>query len=532
MDAPEQVKRFIDPSLSDMHPPFEMRDMSVAVQRILSALVKKERIAVYGDYDVDGVTATAILYLFLRKAGAEVIPYLPHRLREGYGLNRQTVEALAGQGVRLIITVDCGISDHLEITAANRLGMDVIVTDHHEPGSHRPPALAVIDPKQSECPYPEATLSGAGVALNLVVALRAAMREELPDNAGSNTNLKSYLDLVALGTVADIVPLTGQNRIWVKAGLSLLSQSGRPGIRALKQVSGINDGPLTAWDIAFRLAPRLNAAGRMGTPADAFDLLVTDSTEEALELASRLEDRNRQRKDLEELLVEDIHRHMETRALPFGRSIVVSGPNWHRGLLGIVASKLKERYYLPSLVVGVESGIGYGSGRSIPGFNLHQALEACSDHLLAFGGHASAAGFRIDPAKLTGFSEAFEAYAASRLTDNHLMHSIDIDARMSLDQITLTAVRQLDLLAPFGPENPEPVLLSENVDVAHFRIVKQKHIALSLKGNNGTYFRAIAFNMAEQFKQAPRRIDLVYTPYVDRWSGNEAVQLRVVDVGV
>ncbi|MBI4774753.1 MAG: single-stranded-DNA-specific exonuclease RecJ [Deltaproteobacteria bacterium] len=532
MTSPEQVRLFIDPSLSRMHPPFEMRDMSIAVQRILSALVQKERMAVYGDYDVDGVTATAILYLFLRNAGADVIPYLPHRLHEGYGLNRKALEALAGQGVRLIITVDCGISDHAEITAANRLGMDVVVTDHHEPGRHRPPALAVIDPKQAQCPYPEAGLSGAGVALNLVVALRAAIRDELPHNAASNTNLKSYLDLVALGTVADIVPLTGQNRILVKAGLSLLSQSVRPGIRALKQVSEINDGPLSTWDIAFRLAPRLNAAGRMGTASDAFDLLVTDSAEEALALASRLENQNRQRKDLEEVLIENIDRQIETRALPFGRSIVVSGPNWHRGLLGIAASRLKERYYLPSLVIGVENGVGYGSGRSIPGFNLHQALEACGEHLMAFGGHASAAGFRIAPENVAGFSAAFEAYAASTLTDEHLTPSIDIDARTSLEYMTLTAVQQLDLLAPFGPENPEPVLLSEDVDVAHSHVIKQKHIALSLKTNNGTYFRAIAFNMANQLKQAPRRIDLVYTPYVERWRGNEAVQLRVVDIGV
>ena len=532
MKAPEEVKRFIDPSLRHMQPPFEMRDMDVAVQRILSAIAQKEPVAIYGDYDVDGVTATAILYLFLREAGAEVIPYLPHRLREGYGLNRNAIEALAGQGVRLMVTVDCGISDHTEIVAANRLGMDVIVTDHHEPTSHRPPALAVIDPKQAECSYPETTLSGAGVALNLVVALRAAMRDGFPANAGKNVNLKSYLDLVALGTVADVVPLTGQNRIWVKAGLALLSQSRRPGIQALKEVSGISNGPVTSWDIAFRLAPRLNAAGRMGTPSDAFDLLVTDSAEEALDLATRLEDQNRQRKEIEAGLLEDIDGQIETRALPPGRSILVSGPNWHRGILGIAAARLKERFYLPSLVVGVENGMGYGSGRSIPGFNLYQALEACSEHLLAFGGHAAAAGFRIDPGKMAGFSEAFEAYAASTLTDDHLTPLIEIDARTSLERITLMAVQQLELLAPFGSENPEPVLLSEGVNVAYSHVIKQKHIAFSLKGNNGTYFRAIAFNMAEQLKQMPRRIDLVYSPYVERWRGNEEVQLRVLDVGV
>jgi len=270
----------------------------------------------------------------------------------------------------------------------------------------------------------------------------------------------------------------------------------------------------------------------MGAPADAFDLLTTDSTDEALALASRLEEWNRQRKDVEERLLEDIDRRIEASVLESGRSILVSGPNWHRGLLGIAASRLRERFYLPALVVGIENGVGYGSGRSIPDFNLYQALEACSEHLLAFGGHATAAGFRIDPGKVDRFSEAFEAYADSNLTEDHLTRYVDIDARTSIESITLEAVQQLELLAPFGPENPEPVLLSEGVDLAYSHVIKQKHLAFSLKGNNGAYFRAIAFNMAEQLKRLPRRIDLVYTPYVERWRGKEEVQLRVVDVGI
>ena len=531
--VPEEAGRFLQPSFSHLHPPFEMLDMQTGVDRLVRAVSQREPVAVYGDYDMDGVSAAALLYLFFKEAGIPGPVYIPNRLREGYGLNVSALESLAKQGVRLIVTVDCGISGHAEVEAARRLGMDVIITDHHEPGAIRPQALAVVNPKQETCPFPDLDPAGVGVAFCLAVSLRAALRKRLPDNPAAHVNLKSFLDLVALGTIADLVPLKGQNRIWVKAGLELLASSPRPGIESLKRVAAIKPGVVTEWDVAFRLAPRFNAAGRTGSAMDAFDLLTTADACRAADLAGLLEERNRTRKQLEAHLLKQVLRQVEDRAVECSRSLVASGDRWHRGVLGITASRLKDRFNVPALLIGVdEQGIGLGSGRSVPGLHLHQTLTACRHHLIACGGHAGAAGFRIEAHRIPAFADEFDALVRENLPEEPSPPLLNIDGKISLEDLTLDAVHELQNLAPFGVENPEPVFLSEGVEVVQWKVLQDSHLKLTLRGNNGCAATGIGFDLAPALPAPPAYLDVVFTPVIDRWADRENVQLRILDVGI
>ncbi len=531
MRTSEEVRCFLHPSLAGMEPPFGMLDMGAAVERILSALERRETVAVYGDYDADGVTATALLHLFLKEIGLPSLVYLPNRFRDGYGLNRRALEALARQGVTLVITVDCGVSDHREVETAHRLGMDVIVTDHHEPPPHRTSAAAVINPKQSSCPYPHEGLAGVGVALNLAVALRAALRTHAPANPGAETNLKSYLDLVALGTIADLVPLTGQNRILAKAGLEVLSNGPRPGLAALKRVAAVNGPAVSGEDVAFRLAPRLNAAGRMGDPMEAFELLVAEDSGTASRLAAGLEQRNVERKGAEGRLFRVALAQAGKRGREPQGGIVLAGADWHLGIIGLIASKIREHFNLPTLVVSLNGGMGHGSGRGVPGMNLVETLRACKDYLVSFGGHAGAVGFRVKEERLADFAGAFQEVASQNVRVEVEVAPICVDARVPLDSMTYETALELERLGPFGQGNPEPVFLSEGVCVVSKRWIREKHLVLNLMTEKGRSIRAVGFNMEEgTADSAPGSLDLVYTPSVNRYGGKDELQLRILDV--
>ncbi|HEX8909937.1 MAG TPA: single-stranded-DNA-specific exonuclease RecJ, partial [Anaeromyxobacteraceae bacterium] len=420
---PADANRFLDPKLSDLPDPFLMSGMERAVERLARALEAGERIALYGDYDVDGVTSTALLAGFLRAAGGDVLTYVPHRLVEGYGLNTDAVRRLAEGGARLLVSLDCGITSVAEVRAAAELGVDAVVVDHHTVPVELPAAVAILNPHQPRCGYPYKPLAAVGVTFCLAMALRKRLREAGRFGATRpEPNLRQALDLVALGTVADVVPLTGVNRILVRWGLEELARTGRPGLRALKRVAGIADGaPVGAGQVGFRLGPRLNAAGRLDDAGRGVRLLLSRDEGEATALADELDRENRARQEIEHQILEQAVVQAEERVAAGARGLVLWRESWHPGVVGIVASRVVERFHRPAVLVGVANGAGKGSGRSIEAFHLHDALTACAGHLQRFGGHKHAAGVTVDPAALPAFRGAFEAFAAAHLADEDLV---------------------------------------------------------------------------------------------------------------
>ncbi|HSR11832.1 MAG TPA: single-stranded-DNA-specific exonuclease RecJ, partial [Thermodesulfobacteriota bacterium] len=413
---PDAARRFLSPSLSDLPDPSVMKDMDRAVARVSRALRSREKIHVFGDYDVDGTTATAVLCLFLRNAGAEVSFSVPDRTREGYGLNAEAVKRIAASGARLLITADCGIASRDEIRWAAGEGLDVVVTDHHEPPEELPPAVAVLNPKRNDCPYPFKGLAGVGVAFHLLIALRARLREEAFFPPGEVPNLREYLDLVALGTIADVVPLTGPNRILAKHGLAELGRSRRPGIAALKALCTLADAPLIDTEaVHFRLAPRINAAGRMRDAAQAVELFTTGDPARARRIASDLDELNSVRQRTEEAILNEAREMIESGG-EGKKSIVLSSAKWHPGIVGIVASRLVEEYQCPAVLIALGDETGRGSGRSIAGFSLYEALKSCSRWMERFGGHDQAGGLVIRSENIPFFAAAFESAAAEMLS--------------------------------------------------------------------------------------------------------------------
>ena len=466
-DTVQAARAFLKPDLGQLHPPEAMPGLSEAADRLADAARRRQPIVIYGDYDADGITAAAILWKALRLAGADVRVYVPHRIEEGYGLNREAVEHLAGGGARVLVTVDCGIGGQAEVARARDLGLDVIVTDHHEPDPDRlPPALAVVNPKLPGSAYPFRDLAGAGVAMKLAWALGKALSGRRRVDEPFRQFLIAATGLAALGTIADVVPLVGENRILARFGLQALSASRDPGIAALREVSRLQDKPIDAYHIGYVLGPRLNAVGRLGHAGEAVQLLTTAGPDAAMEIARELDRQNRRRRRVEQDILQEAEAQVASTFSPErDAAIVAAGRGWHAGVIGIVASRLVEKYHRPTVLLGLDEHRAQGSGRSIPGFHLFRALAACRQHLTTFGGHTMAAGLRLPADAVGPFREAFLAHAAERLTPDDLTPRLQVDAEVAPAHITLETARDLDGLGPFGAGNPRPVFATRKIGV-------------------------------------------------------------------
>ncbi|MGE5841000.1 MAG: single-stranded-DNA-specific exonuclease RecJ [Deltaproteobacteria bacterium] len=526
----QDAASFLVPRLASLIDPFLLKDMQASVELIISALDRHEPITIYGDYDADGLTATALLFNFLSSLGVPVHTYIPNRLTEGYGLHVKAVEQIARSGRGLIVTVDCGVSNNQEIAFAESLGLKVVVTDHHQVDETFAPLCAVVNPHRPDCPFPFKHLTGVGLAFFLAMALRAALRERGWFAARPEPDLKDYLDLVALGTVADMAPLLDRNRLLVKAGLDRIRTTRWPGIAALAELAGLSLDSLTAQDLAYKIAPRFNASGRLGDAEIALTALVTRVPGQARGVALKLDRINGERQRLEREVLEEIEASLPSPAeLASRRALVVTGDGWHRGILGIVASKLLEKYRRPVLVLGVQDGRAVGSGRSIPGFNLHRALRRLEPLLDRFGGHTHAAGLALKVTNLEKLRQGFENLAREELSEEDLVYSLDVDAEVSLSDMDLQSIRRLMSFSPFGSANPEPLFYSGPCDVVESNVVGERHLKMKVR-QNGTVFETIGFGLALH-NAAPRGpINFLFTPEIDRWQGREKPRLRMIDL--
>lgn len=492
-DSREKIRNFLFPSLADLSDPFEIPDLERAVERIISALKDKEHILLYGDYDVDGLCGTAILYLALTRLGANVSYYIPNRLIEGYGLSATAVNTMKGFNVSLLITVDCGITSNDEVKFAKELGIETIITDHHEPAEEIPMAYAVVTPKILSGKEKFYHLSGAGVAFKLAQGLYRAI--------GIEDEIYQHLDLVALGTVADIVPLVDENRILTKFGLRALEKTSKPGLRALMQRAHIWGEELATWKIVFILAPRLNSTGRISEPRASFELLTTLDNSKAEKFADFLEEENRRRKQLDEEIFKQAVDKIESDPFASERKIIIiDDANWHIGVIGIVASRLVEKYFKPTVLITTKDGIGKGSGRSVAGFHLLNAIRSCGNYLIKYGGHTHAAGIAIAPEKIEHFKRAMLEYADAYLPDECLVPTLKIDAKLEIDELDPRFLEWLDLFMPFGPQNMRAVFLIENARIlGEPQIIKGEHIRFRVKGTKRA-FDVIGFNMASKIR--------------------------------
>ncbi len=506
------------------HDPYLIPDMEPAIERLRRAVVDRETICFYGDYDVDGMTATSLYLSFFGAAGATVRAYVPHRRREGYGLNVTAVRSLHEEGVTLLVTSDCGTTAHREVTLANELGMDVVVTDHHQTDEHMPPAVAVMNPHRAGARYPFRGLCSAGLAYKVVQAYQTRYGD-------AGVPLESLLDLVALATVADVVPLQDENRGFVREGLAQLSRGARCGIRALKQVAGIT-GDCTPETIAFKLAPRLNAAGRLDHAMIGVQLLTTESPAEAQQLAERLEQLNRERQAIEADTMSEAVAMVKEQELP--AALVLASRRWHVGVVGIVAARLVERFHRPSVVIAVdEHGIGKGSARTVGDFDLYQGLAACRDQIEAFGGHPSAAGVTVREARLEEFRERFDAVATAWTNGRTRVPTLHVDAELQLVEVNARLIREIASLHPFGAGNPEPTFAVKRLDVMESRTVGEKHLKMTVRQGRSLPFDSIGFGMRSLLERGiPARVpvDLAFIPELNRWNGYDRIQLRIRDV--
>ncbi|MHC4712091.1 MAG: single-stranded-DNA-specific exonuclease RecJ [Planctomycetota bacterium] len=530
----DDALRFLRPSLDHLYDPETLDGIAEAVSRISQAVARNERILVYGDYDVDGMTAAALLYHFFSLLSADVDYFLPRRSEEGYGLNAEVLRKCRGDGVSLVVTVDCGISARREAGLARELGLDLIITDHHEDERRLPDAVAVINPKKPGSRYPCRDLAGVGVAFKLVWALARHFSGRKKVSPEFRDFLLNAVGLVALGTVADVVPLTGENRALVNAGLDALCNTRLPGIRALMNVVGLTEG-LSARDIAFRLAPRLNAAGRLNEPLAGFELLTTDSFGKAFELAKDLEAKNRRRQSIERRIYRSARKALISAGDPRERRVILlAEEGWHPGVLGIVASRLAEEFYRPTLLLSIEGDVARGSARSIPPFHLFRALSACEGHLVSYGGHAQAAGIAVTTGAIASLREALETEAAG-LSPEDLTPTIPVDAEVSLSDITPGVVRQLSMLEPFGEKNPPPRLMTRNLQAAgRLRRLGSDGQHLSFFVRDGSIgVRAIAFSWGDFRSRLERHdgpVSLVFEPQLDTWRGTGEPELVVRDI--
>ena len=515
---------------SDLPSPFEMADMDAAVRRIVHAVRNNEQIGIWGDYDVDGTTGASVLVSFLREIGGQPIYHVPHRIEEGYGLNVEGLKRLHGRGARLVVTVDCGISNAKEVAAASEFGLDLVVVDHHQPPNELPRAVAVVNPHRKDCAFPDKGMCAAGLAFYLVIGLRAKLREAGWFKNGVAPDIRHFLDIVTLGTIADMVPLKGVNRTLIKRGLSELGVSTRPGVVALKRVAGIADGEVSAGQVGFRLGPRINAAGRVDYGIKVVELLTTDSNETAQRIAQELEEHNLERRAIEAQVQQHALGQAEAAFAAGNRhSLVLAGEGWHPGVLGIVASRVVERYYRPTVVIGFNDGVGKGSARSIRGFHMVEAFRDCAEHLEKFGGHEFAGGLSIRPEQLGPFTAAFEDAARQTLSSEQLSPLLEIDAQLNFAQLTLPLMRELEVMQPFGVGNPEPLFATFAAEVCE-RKVFSAGVRLRLR-QGGKTVSGVIFGVGDDYPGRPGEIlDVAYRLTENEWNGSTSVELKIADV--
>jgi single-stranded-DNA-specific exonuclease len=534
----ETAKAFLKPELSQLHEPALMPGIPEAAARLVAAARASEPIVIYGDYDADGITAAAILWQALRLADANVRVYIPHRLEEGYGLNMEAIEKLAAEGARVIVTVDCGISGVEETARARALGMDVIITDHHEPSpDHLPPANVLVNPKLPGSTYPFRELSGAGVALKLAWALGQKLSQRDRVSEPFREFLLAATGLAALGTIADVVPLVGENHVLAAAGLRAIGGTRHPGIMALVEVAGLTDKPIDSESIGFMVAPRLNAAGRLGHAREAVELLTSAGPEAALTIATELDRQNKRRQELErKILIEAEAQVARTFDPARDAAIVLVGEGWHTGVIGIVASRIVEKHYRPTVMIAVNEGQAQGSARSIPGFHLFDALTACQEHLRTFGGHAMAAGVRMPEANVAAFRQAFLAHAAGLLGPEELTPRLTVDAEVTLADLEMETVRLLDRMGPFGAGNGRAVLAIREVRLAAppRRMGRQgEHMSLQLT-QDGRSRRAIGWRMGPMADTLGRAMScgVAFQARISTYSGRPQIELHLKDLWV
>jgi single-stranded-DNA-specific exonuclease len=526
---PDEASRFMNPTLDQLYDPFRLAGLESAADRLLLAITGRERIAVHGDYDVDGITSTVILRRALELLGADVGHFIPERLTDGYGLQPATIDRLHAEGVKLIVSVDCGIRAPEAARRARQLGVDLIITDHHEPDAELPDACAVVNPRRHDCSYPDKNLAGVGVALKLVQALCG--------RAGKSAWLPAFVKIASIGTLADVVPLTGENRVIAKLGLQMLTKGPhKVGLRALLEAAGLAGKTIDSYHIGFMVAPRINAAGRMSTPDIATRLLLASDeamAEEARALAEQLEAENTRRRQEDQDILAKAKKIVETDPEIGARSVlVVAGEGWHRGVIGIVASKLVDTFYRPAIVLSIDGDITHGSCRSITGFNMLGCLESCAPLMKRFGGHKAAAGLQIETSRIRELRAAVNEHADAILGPDDLRPSLWLDGPLAFHDISERVMSEFAALAPFGPGNPKPKFHTNGVAIVDGpRLLKERHLKMSVK-QNGRVLRAIQWNAAEREPSLTAKkdgVEIAYTIEENEYQGTKYVELRVED---
>ena len=517
-----KIEKFLNPKRSDFYDPFGMPDMEKAVERILKAIENKEQIIIYGDYDVDGITSVTVLKSFLEERGIQVNVYIPNRLNEGYGLNKTAMEEIAKQGNKLMITVDCGITAVEEVEYAKKFGIETIITDHHEPAEELPKAIAVVDAKRKDNKYECRNLAGVGVVFKLIQALSIKLKLDQKEYL-------KYLDIVCVGTISDIVPLTDENRVIVKLGLKLVEQTKNLGLKEILQSCGYSK--INSTTISFGVAPRINACGRMGHQEEALNLLLSKEEKEVKELTQKINEYNKIRQEIEKNIYNEAIEQIEKERNDNKNTIVVFGKGWHHGVIGIVSSKITELYFKPSILLCEEDGECKGSGRSIPGFDLHEALMECNDTIDKFGGHAMAVGININKEKVEEFKEEFEKIAKEKEVDK-IIPILNLDAEIKLDDVNKEMVDSLKELEPFGEANKMPIFAFRNLKIDSIRSLSDgKHLKLSVKDNKNI-INAIGFNMgalADTYRIGDR-VDIAGNLEINSFNGVDSIQINIKDI--
>lgn len=527
----EQAKKYLSPSLKDLHNPFLMKDMHKAVARLIKAIYRKEKIVIYGDYDADGITSVVVLLKFISRITSRIDYYIPDRIKEGYGLNKTALENMRRNDVNLIITVDCGVSDFEQISYAKSLGIETIILDHHEVPEKIPDAVAVIDPNRPDCQFPFKPLAAVGIAFNFLIALRGKLREEGFWSNREYPNLREYLDLVALGTIGDICPLVDENRIFSKIGLDLISTGERVGLKALKEIAGLENETIDTGRASYSIIPRINAAGRIASPNDAVQLLLSENMDEAREIAKKLDGYNRKRQIMEKNILAEILDKIESNNdLDKIGPLVFASNKWHPGIIGIVASRLVDRYYRPAILISLKDGIGKGSGRSIADFNIYEGLKQCDYLLLSYGGHRFAAGISIKEEDIETFSQMLDDIFSKDLKALEYQTKTDIDAQCNLDDINYDLINQMEMLSPFGNKNPEPILCVRNVSLSSAAIVGNNHLRMRVNGD-GVSCNSIWFSKGQLINSlSGLTVDIAFTPHLNLWNGISDIQLKLKDI--
>jgi len=517
-----EIEKFLNPKRSDFYDPFGMPDMEKAVERILKVIENKEQIIIYGDYDVDGITSVTVLKSFLEERGIQVNVYIPNRLNEGYGLNKTAMEEIAKQGNKLMITVDCGITAVEEVEYAKKFGIETIITDHHEPAEELPKAIAVVDAKRKDNKYECRNLAGVGVVFKLIQALSIKLKLDPKEYL-------KYLDIVCVGTISDIVPLTDENRVIVKLGLKLVEQTKNLGLKEILQSCGYSK--INSTTISFGVAPRINACGRMGHQEEALNLLVSKEEKEVKKLTQKINEYNKIRQEIEKNIYNEAIEQIEKERNDNKNTIVVFGKGWHHGVIGIVSSKITELYFKPSILLCEEDGECKGSGRSIPGFDLHEALMECNDTIEKFGGHAMAVGININKEKIEEFKEEFEKIAKEKEVDK-IIPILNLDAEIKLDDVNKEMVDSLKELEPFGEANKMPIFAFRNLKIDSIRSLSDgKHLKLSVKDNKNI-INAIGFNMGTltDTYRIGDRVDIAGNLEINSFNGVDSIQINIKDI--